>query len=261
MNDAWLLTGKRALITGATKGIGRAVADEFVELGAEVMVVARSEEDVAAQLAAYEAQGGTAHGVVGDMTTEADRAKVAERARSTWGALDVLVNNVGSNVRKPTLEYTVDDLRRVMALNVESAFELSRLCHPLLKTASQEAGDASIINVSSTTSRTVVGITTAAYSMSKAAMEQMSNFLAVEWGADGIRVNSVHPWFIETPLTESILGNETLRKKIVDPTPLGRVGQPEEVGRAVAFLAMAAASYISGANLDIDGGFAKVGVH
>lgn len=256
MDDVWSLAGRRAVVTGATKGIGRAIAEEFVRLGAEVLIVARNPNDVDEVVREHAAGGAAIRGVAADVATEEGRQRVGRRCHEFWDRLDVLVNNVGSNVRKSTLDYTLDDLRTVMAVNVESAFGLCQRLYPMLKRSN--AG--SIINVSSISSRTVVRLTTAAYSMSKAAMEQLTNYLAVEWGGDGIRVNSVHPWFIRTPLVTSVLDDPERRGKIVAATPLGRVGDPEEVARAVAFLAMPAASYLSGVNLDVDGAFSKVGV-
>ncbi|MGI8510945.1 MAG: glucose 1-dehydrogenase [Gemmatimonadaceae bacterium] len=256
MTDPWSLAGRTAVVTGGTQGIGRAIADEFVRLGAEVLIVARSTADTEAFTRTHSERGRTAVGLAADVATEEGRDAVEQRCRELWGRLDVLVNNVGTNVRKPTLDYTLEDLRRVMAVNVESAFGLCQRCYPLLKGSTGGC----IVNVSSVSSHTVVRLTTAAYSMSKAAMEQLTNYLAVEWGSDGIRVNSVHPWYIRTPLAAAVLEDATKRDRIVSVTPLGRVGEPEEVARVVAFLAMPAASYVSGVNLDVDGAFRTAGV-
>ncbi|MEL7171092.1 MAG: SDR family oxidoreductase, partial [Bacteroidota bacterium] len=108
--------------------------------------------------------------------------------------------------------------------------------------------------------RRILATSTAAYAMTKGAMDQLTDFLAVEWGPDGIRVNAVHPWYIRTPLAEQVLQDDAKRAKIIGATPLERVGEPEEVARAVAFLAMPAASYITGAHLVVDGAFSKLGL-
>ncbi len=259
MSDPWSLAGRTAVVTGGTQGIGRAIAEEFVRLGAEVLIVARSAADIEAFTTAHQGRGGTVLGVAADVATEEGRMAVEQRCRELWGHLDVLVNNVGSNVRKGTLDYTIDDLRHVMAVNVESAFGLCQRCYPLLqRSAAGEAG--CIVNLSSVASHTVVRLTTAAYAMSKAAMDQLTNYLAVEWGSEGIRVNAVHPWYIRTPLAAAVLEDAAKRDRIVGATPLGRVGEPEEVARVVAFLAMPAASYVSGVHLDVDGAFRIVGV-
>lgn len=254
MND-WNLKGKRAVVTGATKGIGKAVAEEFLRLGAEVIIVARSPELLEQTLNEYHANSWKAHSAVADMATEEGRKALLQQCTSCWEDVDILVNNVGSNIRKPTLDYTMEDLRQVMQINVESAFSLSQLFYELLKKAK-----GTIINMSSISSQTVVGLTTAAYAMSKGAMDQLTNYLAVEWGKEGIRVNSVNPWFIKTPLTAKFLENDEVREKIEHATPLKRIGTTEEVAKVVAFLAMEGASYLNGVNLPIDGGFSKLGI-
>jgi Tropinone reductase 1 len=172
-----------------------------------------------------------------------------------YGELHVLVNNVGMNIRAPTLDYPVESLRQLMAANLESAFGMSQLMHPLLK-----ASRGAIVNVSSIASRTIVRMSTAAYSMTKGALDSMTDFLAVEWGPDGIRVNAVHPWYIRTRLTEPVLSDEARRQRILDSTPLGRIGEPEDVARVVAFLALPAAAHVSGAHVPVDGAFERVGI-
>ena len=254
MSSPWSLSGKRALITGATKGIGLAVVEEFVALNAAVFVVSRTAADVSALVARLQADGADAAGLAADLSTQAGRAALLGAVEAHWGGLDVLVNNVGTNLRRPTLEYTLDDLRTLMAINLESAWALSTAAHPWLK------GGGSIVNVSSISSQIIVQTSTAAYAMTKGAMDQMTRFFAVEWAPDGIRVNSVHPWYIRTPLAEQVLQDPDKRARIEAVTPMGRVGEPEEVARAVAFLSMAAASYITGEHLSVDGGFCRLGV-
>lgn len=256
MSDAWTLSDTTALVTGGTQGIGRAIVEELLDLGASVLVAARTASDVEAQTSMWTAEGYDARGVAADVATPEGRAVVLDAVRAEFGGrLDTLVNNVGTNLRKPTLAYTLDDLRHLMAVNLESAYELTRSCYPLLKAAS-----GSIVNVSSVSTRRILATSTAAYAMTKGAMDQLTDFLAVEWGPDGIRVNAVHPWYIRTPLAEQVLQDDAKRAKIIGATPLGRVGEPEEVARAVAFLAMPAASYITGAHLVVDGAFSKLGL-
>lgn len=253
---AWDLTGRRAIVTGATRGIGRAIAEELAALGAAVFVCARRGDDVAALVAQLRA-GGEAHGIACDLSVEADCERLVAAVTEAWpDGVDVLVNNVGTNLRKPSLDYALADLRALMAVNLESAWTLSRRCHPLMVMR----GGGSIVNVSSVSSQITIQTSTAAYAMTKGAMDQMTRFFSVEWAPQGIRVNSVHPWYIRTPLAEQVLKDPVKRARIVGVTPLGRVGEPEEVARAVAFLAMDASSYISGVHLTIDGAFSRLGV-
>lgn len=254
--NAWTLEGKKALITGGTKGIGKAIAKEFADLGASVCITSRTEKEVNDLVGTFRERGHAIIGVVGDAASEEDRIRLVETVTEEWGGLDILVNNVGTNIRKPTLEFETEDLQTILKVNTESAFDLSRRFYPLLK----EAKDAAIINISSIASQRAVKLTSAAYSMSKAAMEQMTNFLAAEWGGDGIRVNSLHPWYIKTPLVKEVLEDREKRDLIISNTPLGRVGEPEDVAYAAAFLAMPAAGFISGVNLQVDGAFSKKGV-
>ena len=254
MNTAWSLHGRRALITGSTRGIGLAIVEEFVALGASVFVVARRQPDVTALVSRLREAGHDAAGVAADLADASGREMLRAAVLSHWEGLDVLVNNVGTNLRKSTLDYTLEDLRSLMAVNLESAWALSRDFHPQL------CGGGNIVNVSSVSSQIIVGTSTAAYAMTKGAMDQMTRFFAVEWAPDGIRVNSVHPWYRRTPLAEQVLADPDKRARIEGVTPMGRVGEPEEAARAVAFLAMEAASYISGAHLVVDGAFSRLGV-
>ena len=251
----WSLEGFRAVVSGATSGIGLATARELAALDAEVLLVARKAPDVEKTVKALRDDGRKAHGCAADLSTEDGRRAVRARVDELWGELHVLVNNVGMNIRAPTLEYPIESLRQLMSANLESAFGLSQLMHPHLR-----ASRGAIVNVSSIASRTVVRMSTAAYSMTKGALDSMTDFLAVEWGADGIRVNSVHPWYIRTPLTEPVLSDEARRTRILESTPLGRIGEPEDVARVVAFLAMPAAAHVSGAHVPVDGAFERVGI-
>ena len=254
--NAWNLKGKTALVVGASKGIGKATTEELLRHGAEVVFVARSEALITELEASYVSASYPAKGLVADVGEEQGRQAIVNLVSEKWDKLDILVNNVGTNVRKPTLEATFDDLQHVMDINAGAAFDLSLKLYPLLK----QSGQASVINVSSIAARTGVMWTTAVYAMSKAAMDRMTKYLAVDWGKDNIRVNAVNPWFVNTSRVERVMKNPEKLAIVEQATPLGRVGQPEEIARIIAFLAMPASSYISGLNIPVDGAFSQVGI-
>ena len=250
----WRLDGARAVVTGGTKGIGLAVTRELVDLGASVLVAARGEARLDPDLDAA-AKDARLHFVQADVATAAGRGRVRDSVASTWGALDILVNNVGTNIRKPSLAFTDDEYRTVLDTNLTSAWELTRLLQPSLKAS----GSAAVVNIGSVAGMRAVG-SGAVYAMSKAALAHLTRYLACEWARDGIRVNMVAPWYTRTPLAGPVLGQPDVLAAIVDKTPMGRVAEPEEIAAMVAFLCLPAASYVTGQEIAVDGGFSVFGV-
>lgn len=247
----WNLQGKKALVTGGTKGIGLAIAKEFLELGAEVLVVARSTESIKGKVK----NSANLFTMDGDVTDATFRKSLIDRVTLNWGKLDVLVNNVGTNIRKKFVEYTEEEYRKLFEVNLFSMVEISRLSYALLK----KSNDASVINIASVAGSFDVQ-TGPPYGMTKAAIIQLTKHLAAEWAIDNIRVNCISPWYIETPLTEAVLAQPERLKKILERTPLNRVGKPEEVANLVTYLAMDKASYITGQNIMVDGGMSVKGL-
>lgn len=250
MTDRWNLTGRIALVTGASKGIGAATAEELLRFGATVIAVARTAADLDAQVAHWRAEGLDAHGLTADISRPDERQALLHEVSRKWPRLDILVNNVGTNIRKATAVYSAEEYQHVMATNLESVFGMCQAVYPLM----QQAGGGSIVNVASVAGLTYVR-TGAAYGMSKAAILQLTRYLAVEWASDQIRVNAIAPWYIRTPLVAGVLGNEEYLQDVLSRTPMKRIGEPEEVGSAVAFLCLPAAAYITGQCLSVDGGF------
>ncbi len=254
LQNRWSLKGRKALVTGGTRGIGKAIVCEFLELGAEVFLVSRDQKDVEREVAAYKADSFPASGMKCDVTSAEDRVKLIETISKKWGRLDALVNNAGTNTRRSTIDSDEEDFDKLTKLNLGSVFEMSRVCFPLLKSS----GDATIVNISSVAGFTSVG-TGSTYAATKAGLNHFTKYLAVEWAKDKIRVNAVAPWYIKTPLTEPLLKKERYLKSVLDRTPAGRVGNPEDVAAAAAFLSMPASSYITGECISVDGGFLKYG--
>lgn len=230
----WRLDGQRALVTGGTRGIGAAITAELRALGATVLTVARHDADLVADLS----EPGAAAALVAQL-----------------GGLEILVNNVGTNVRRPTLGYAPDDYQRVLDTNLTASFQLCQAAQPLLAVSG-----GTIVNIGSVASTVGIG-TGAAYAMSKAALDQLTRYLAVEWAAEGIRVNAVNPFYTRTPLAQPVLDDPARLTAILAATPLGRIAEAEDIAAAVAFLCLPAARHITGQCLAVDGGFLARGAY
>lgn len=249
----WRLDGRRALITGGSSGIGLAVAQELAALGSDLVLLARNEQKLKQAREAVLAQQPQCQVelISADVADAHDRQRLVSELT---GPLSILINNAGFNIRKRVEDLSLQEYLRVQDVNLVSCFELCRLLHGKLR----ESTPSAVVNVASVAGLTHLR-TGAPYGMSKAAMIQLTRNLAVEWAEQGIRVNAVAPWYIETPLARQVLQDETYRQAVLDRTPMKRIGTVEECASAIAFLCLPAAGYITGHCLTVDGGFSVFG--
>jgi NAD(P)-dependent dehydrogenase (short-subunit alcohol dehydrogenase family) len=249
------LQGKVAIVTGAALGLGRATALRMAEEGAAVALVDTRDADGQALASALRARDLKAAYWHCDVTSEAEVARVVAEVARHFGRIDVLVNNAGvAGANKPTHEVTEAEWDLVQAVNVKGVFFFTKHAIPLLK----QAGGGSIINLSS-----IYGLVGAAdvppYHASKGAVRLMTKTDAMLYAADRIRVNSIHPGYIWTPMVEHVLGAtgdiETARKAVDALHPLGHIGEPDDIAWGVVYLASDEAKFVTGAELVIDGGY------
>lgn len=245
----WNLTGHKALVTGGSKGIGFAIVEEFLGFGATVLSVARNEAVLEESVRGFREKNLPIHTVAADVGTPEGRAAIWAAVDEKLNGLDILVSNVGTNIRKKVLDYTTEEILSLFNTNLFSALELTREAHPRLKQSNQ----ASVILIGSIAGMTALP-TGIPYGATKAAMAQMARGLAFEWAADGIRVNAIAPGFIQTPLTHPVLANPQFMAHFQSRVPLKRPGTPGEISSLAAFLALPAASYITGQTIVADGG-------
>jgi NAD(P)-dependent dehydrogenase (short-subunit alcohol dehydrogenase family) len=246
-DNAFRLDGKTALVTGAGRGIGRAVALALAAAGAELMLVSRTPSELDEVAREIAAQGGTAQPLPFDVT----RSDVVRDAFAGLERLDILVNNAGLNRPQPFLEVDEPTLDLLLGLNVRAAFVVAQAAARLMVVQ----GGGVIINVSSQMGHVGSDLNRTVYVMTKHAVEGLTKAMAVELAPKGVRVVSVAPTFVQTPLTKPFFDDPETRKWILDRIPLGRGGTVEEVAQAVVFLASPAASLVTGSSLLVDGGW------
>ena len=244
-----------AVVTGGSSGIGRAVAGELARRGAAVVVTSRLQDRAAGAAEAIAAEGGRALGLEVELTEPGAAELLVERVESEYGRLDVLVNNAGAGQVAPSETLAREDWQRIIDLNLTAAFHCAQAAARVMLAA----GRGVIVNVSSLTGH--VGLARrAAYGAAKHGLEGLTKTLAAEWGPRGVRVVSVAPGYVATDLLAQTMASGGFSvDDVAARTPLGRLAEPEEVARAVAFLASDDASYVTGSSLLVDGGWVADG--
>ncbi|KAL1558043.1 tropinone reductase I [Salvia divinorum] len=251
----WSLRGSTALVTGGTRGIGHAIVEELASLGATVHTCARNEDELERSLRDWKDQGLGVTGSVCNVSSEPDRERLLDHVNSVFnGKLNILINNVGTNIRKPMVDFTSNEFSLVMGTNFGSAFHICQLAYPLLK-----ASGAGTVVFTSSVSGFVSLKNMSVHGASKGAINQLTKNLACEWARDSIRVNAVAPWYIRTSMVEQVLSNKEYLEEVYDRTPMQRLGDPTEVSSVVAFLCLPASSYVTGQIICVDGGMSVNG--
>lgn len=246
MNNRFQLDGAAAIVTGAASGIGAAIAETFISAGARVLAVDLPDAD---GLKAFAGKPGKAAAFECDVTADAAPKAIVERALKEFGAIDILVNNAGM-AAPSTIETTTDELwRKVMSLNVDAIFRLTREALPHLK----KSGRGRIINLGSIMSE-MAGPNLFVYGTSKHAVAGMTKSMAVDLGAHGVTANYLQPGAIVTALSAPFFADAAFRKYWEDKAPVGKLGQPDDVAAAALFLASREAQFVTGLGFNVDGG-------
>jgi NAD(P)-dependent dehydrogenase (short-subunit alcohol dehydrogenase family) len=248
--ESFRRNGQSALVTGATKGIGRAIARSLAEAGANIVVVGRDAGDATAVQAELEGLGVEVLVVLADITTPEEVERMAQAALARFGAIDVLVNNAGACEHKLALEVTYEGWRDVFRVNVDALWLVSQAVGRHMV----ERRRGSIVNIGSMSGMIVNRPQwQPAYNASKAAVHHLTRSLAAEWAQHNVRVNAVAPGYIKTDM--SPVDEPQFRRQWIEDSPQQRYGLPEEVGPSVVYLASQAASFVTGSVLVMDGGY------
>jgi NAD(P)-dependent dehydrogenase (short-subunit alcohol dehydrogenase family) len=249
--SAFRLDGRTALVTGAGRGIGRSAALALAKAGANVFVMSRTGRELEQVAAEIEKAGGSAGTITGDVTEIGGLRTVMAHIPT----LDILVNNAGGNIPEPFVDVSEEHLDRLLNLNVRSVFLVAQAAaRKMLQDPQRRQRGGAIINMSSQMGH-VGAANRSVYCMTKHAVEGLTKAMAMELAPHNVRVNSIAPTFIETPMTAPFFEKPEFRKWVLDRIPLGRIGQLDEVASAIVFLASPAASLMTGTSLVVDGGW------
>jgi NAD(P)-dependent dehydrogenase (short-subunit alcohol dehydrogenase family) len=244
------LAGRRAVVTGAASGIGRATSLSLAACGADLLLADVDERSLADLTAELDGSGRRVRSLRTDVSRLADVEQMAAEAAASLGGADILVNAAGTNVRRPILELEIEDIEHVLRVNLLGLLYSCRAIGRLM--VAQRSG--AIVNVSSMMD-TIAAPNRAPYITSKGGVSQLTRALAVEWAPYHVRVNAVSPGYCRTPLTEPTLQDPVVAAHIEARIPMGRLAEPAEIAAAIVFLASDAASYVTGSVLYVDGGY------
>ena len=246
------LDGKIALVTGASKGIGEAIARGLAEFGAKVVISSRKQDAVDDVAKAFRADGLKATGIAANMSSIEDIHHLVDKTVETYGGLDIIINNAAVNpVLGPIQNTDERAFDKIIEVNLKGPFELCKKAYPILK----QRGGGSIIHISSIgglTPEPGIGI----YSASKAAINNLTQSMAQDWGEDNIRVNAICPGLIKTKFSQALWSDDKILNRFLRHIPLGRAGTADDVAGLAVFLASDAAAYCSGGIYSVDGGYA-----
>jgi NAD(P)-dependent dehydrogenase (short-subunit alcohol dehydrogenase family) len=245
------LKGKIALVTGASKGIGEAIAKALGQAGASIILSSRKQADLDQVAQSFQREGIEAYPIACNAGKPEELEQLIETIKTKFGGLDILVNNAGTNPSlSPVENIGLSLFDKIMEVNLRGPFYLSQLVYPLM----QKRGGGSIINIAS-----IEGISPSeglgAYSISKSGMIMLSKVMAKEWGKDNIRVNAICPGYIKTKLTEAVWSDEAYLQKVLNQQIIQEIGKPQDIAGIALVLASEAGAYFTGAAIVVDGGF------
>ena len=253
MGDLFDVSGKTALVTGGSRGIGLMIARGLLQAGARVIVASRKSNDV--QAAAQELAGlGDCHAIPGDVSSPEGALKLAQATRAHFEGLDILVNNAGAGWGAPLEEFPASGWDKVAHTNVEGVFHLTVALLPALRAAADAADPARVINIGSIDGLRTPSLENYSYSASKAAVHMLTRHLAKRLAAEHITVNAIAPGPFQSKMTAFMLDDPEAREMVEQMVPLGRIGNPDDVAGLTLFLASRAGSYLTGAVIPLDGG-------
>jgi len=251
LHSRFQLDGKIALVTGASKGIGEAMARGLAEFGAKVVVSSRKQKAVDTVAVAFKADGLEATGIAANMGSIDDIHALVNKMVEVYGGIDIVINNAAANpVFGPLQDTDERAFDKIIDVNLKGAFELCKKAYPLMK----QRGGGSIIHISSIgglTPEDGIGI----YSVSKAAIINLTKAMAQDWGADNIRVNAICPGLIKTRFSQALWDDDETLNRFEKRIPLGRIGQPEDLAGLAVYLSSNAAAYCTGGIYMVDGGY------